>query len=151
MASVIKIRIHGTDSGIYVFDEQAQPKGAQHIYWWSMRENEMCAFVLNAPFFSDMNLVRNKDELFQAAEKYRQWSQKHLATFIVKWAAYWADRNCPHPASHASTYWDDADEWNHADEWYYSDSDERYDEGDMPSICDGYGDTGEGGWDYDDT
>jgi hypothetical protein len=45
---------------------------------------------------------------------------------------------------HYSHDWDE--DYYDRDENYY----DHYDEGDVPSISDGYGDTGEGGWDYDD-
>jgi hypothetical protein len=92
----------------------------------------MCAFTLDASFFSGMYLVRNKEALFQAAEKYRLWSQKYLDAFTAEWTAYWSSRNRPPPVPRASAYY--------ADGWDYSDSSEKYDGMDMPKIYDGYGD-----------
>lgn len=116
----------------------------------------MCAFIVDAPFLSGLYLVRSKDELAHAIEKYSEWSQKHLAEFVAEWTTHWQKRNSPRPMSCTKAYSNYSDDWCYSDfpeEWRDSHRGAQYDEyneNDMPSVNDGYGDTGEGGWSYDD-
>jgi hypothetical protein len=77
---------------LLLFDDSAQPFGAEHLYLFLCSKNRMAEYSLDSHVLRRLVIVQEKDRGNQAIFQYDSWALSQKDNFLADRSKYWTDR-----------------------------------------------------------
>jgi hypothetical protein len=94
---MIRIRQGSGSDEIYVYDDDAQPGGAEGSYWWDYSKKSMYRFVPKPEWDLPSNVVTDQAMRANVTSDFEQWKVSSLEVFLLEEAEYWKQRRDSEP------------------------------------------------------